>query len=473
MNVLLVFPPPGRESIDTGAISLVEPLTLEYIGAGIQADHDVRLIDLRLKTGPGLKDTLEAFKPDIVACTGLTPDVNGAKQVFSEAKKRLPGVLTVAGGIHATVMPEDYFADTVDVVVMGEGVHPFKKICAAQEKQESFADIDNIYYRTGAKTGGTGGPGGQWVFTRQTAHPPLDSLPFPARDLTSRFRHHYYNYLFFKPVPVALIRGSLGCIFRCHFCAVSSMLKGKLYRHSVERITAELASLTEPHVLWVDDEFLLDAQQAMLLAKEIEKAGIKKTHTILSRSDTIVKNPGCIEEWVKIGLKEVLVGFESHRENDLKKMRKGTTLSRNEEVVRILHQNNIIIRGNFIVQPDFTSEDFRQLAEYIRNLEIDTPSLTAWTPLPGTPLYEEEKNNLITRNYNLFDLFHTVLPTRLPLKQFFKDYACYFGQTISPEKKMAALKQIPPQERWKFMEIMSKFVQSLENGYIHYDKSLW
>jgi hopanoid C-3 methylase len=124
----------------------------------------------------------------------------------------------------------------------------------------------------------------------------LESLPFPARDLTSHLRHRYYNYLFFKPVPVALIRGSLGCLFRCNFCAVSSMLDGKLYRHSVQRTVEELTSIAESHVLWVDDEFLLDAPQATLLAWEIEKAGIRKTHTILSRSDTIVKNPGCIEE---------------------------------------------------------------------------------------------------------------------------------------------------------------------------------
>jgi methyltransferase len=85
------------------------------------------------------------------------------------------------------------------------------------------------------------------------------------------------------------------------------------------------------------------------------------------------------------------VGFESHRENDLKKMRKGTTLSRNEEVVRILNANHIQVAGNFILQQDYSEDDFKQAADYIRTLEVDTPSFSIWTPLPGTEIYAEEE----------------------------------------------------------------------------------
>jgi radical SAM superfamily enzyme YgiQ (UPF0313 family) len=463
MKILLVFPPPSPEGIDSGSLMLVEPLTLEYIGAGVKDHHDVKVLDLRVEAGPTLKDTLEAFQPDIIGCTGLTPHVSSAKQVCAEAKKLVPGILTVVGGVHASVMPEDYFEPTIDVVVKGEGVHPFKQICEHHEKQRDFGDIDSIFYKKN----------GDMVFTRAKTHPPLDSLPSPARELTSQVRGSYFNYVFYKPIPTALFRGSVGCIHRCKFCVVTGMLNHQIYRHSVERIISELATIKEPLVFWVDDELFLDPQRAVLLAREIDKAGIKKMHTIFCRSDTIVRHPECIDEWVKIGLKEVFVGFESHKESDLKKMRKGTTLSKNEEVVRILHENQIQIRGNFIVQPDYTTEDFKEVAAYIRKLDICMPSLSVWTPLPGTELYEEEKKNLITHNYNLFDLYHTVLPTRLPLKQFYNDLALYYGQTISPEKKLAALKQILPEERGKFIDVMSKFAQKLGNGYRYYDKNLW
>ena len=43
------------------------------------------------------------------------------------------------------------------------------------------------------------------------------------------------------------------------------------------------------------------------------------------------------------------------------------------------------------------------------------------TPYPGTESWHTEFRKLTTRDYRLFDIQHAVLPTRLPLPQFYEE----------------------------------------------------
>lgn len=463
MKILLVTTPQSSQSTDASSLVLLEPLALEYLGAGVQEHHDVKILDLRTDAEPGLKETLESFQPDILGCGAYTPEVYSAKKLCAEAKKVLPGILTIVGGQHATMMPGDFFEDYIDVVVIKEGVFPFKKICECHEKKKSFADIENIYYRKNAADS-------NMEFTFPKEHPPLDDLPFPARSLTSHIRHKYQSHILNKSLGVANVRGAAGCIYNCKFCSVTKLLDRKLYKHSIERIVEELKSLDEEIIFWLDDEFLLEPERVILLAKEIAKAGIKKYHVISSRADTIVKHPETIEEWAKIGLEVVYVGFDSNREEDLKKMRKGTTLSKSNECIRIIHENGVKVRGGFIVMPDYDADDFKQLGKYVKKLGVDIPVFSVWTPLPGTDLYKEEKDNLITHNYNFFDMAHTVLPTKLPLKKFYKEYTdLLFKKSMSLTKKIKLLKQLDPQVRKKMISVSKKMQQKVKNSYLDYN----
>lgn len=459
MKILLAATPQSSRSINSGAMVLLEPLAMEYLGAGVKEHHDVKVVDLRSDKEPGLKETLESFQPDIFGCGAFTTEVNSAKHLCAEVKKIMPEILTVVGGPHATALPEDFYEDYIDVVVKGEGIFPFKKICDCHEQQKSFEDIESIHYRKN----------GKMVFTKSQEHPPLDSLPFPDRSLTSHLRHLYQTFILNEPMQLATARGSLGCTFRCKFCAVSRLLNGKIYHHSIDRIIAELESIEAPAIYWIDDEFILDHERAITMARAIDKAGIKKYHLFMARADTIISHPECIEEWAKIGLKFVLIGLESYREKDLKKMRKKSSVSRNEEAVNILHANGVKVRGAFILQQDFEKADFKRSLKYVRKLGIDVPAFSVWTPLPGTELYEEEKDNLITRNYDLFDVVHTLLPTKLPLKKFYKYYYNISKSIIPINKKIKILRELDPQFRKKIIKHASVFLRRIKYAYLDYD----
>jgi hypothetical protein len=45
--------------------------------------------------------------------------------------------------------------------------------------------------------------------------------------------------------------------------------------------------------------------------------------------------------------------------------------------------------------------------------------LTVNTPYPGTETWQTESRNFTTRDYRLFDVQHAVLPTKMPLNQFY------------------------------------------------------
>lgn len=457
MKVLLVVTPSSPQSLGADQYFLHEPLALEYVGAGIQKDHEVKLLDLRVEKN--LLETLESFKPDIVGCSGYTIDVLSIKQLCSEVKERYPEILTVVGGHHATGRPVDFFDGNIDVIVKGEGSHAFRKLCDRHQKRQGFADIENIYYKKN----------GQMVFTRQAEHPPLDSLPLPARDLTSRYRDHYKFLLISGPTSVALIRGSTGCPHRCKFCSISTVLNRKMYTRRIDKIIEELSGLKESYVFWVDDEFLINPKRALAIASEIDKAGIKKHYWFYGRSDNIVRHPECIEEWAKIGLQFVMVGLESHRERDLKEMHKDNPLKMNKEAVRICRENGVQMKGNFIINPDFGKRDFKKLVKYIRKLAVDIPTLSVLTPFPGTELFEEVKENLITKNFNLFDVYHAVLPTKLPLKQFYEELGRATARLVPLKKRVKVLKEMDAQTRQLMAINSSKFMEKLLNAYRDYN----
>jgi radical SAM superfamily enzyme YgiQ (UPF0313 family) len=458
MKILLVCPPTNEGVIGVEKFLLFEPLALEYIGAAVKDAHQVKLLDLRIAGIEEYKKTVETFQPDIIGTGGFTVDVHNIKRIMKIAKQVSPGIVTVVGGHHATMVPRDFFEEEIDIIVSGEGTGPFRKICDQVSVSGGLENIENIYFRKN----------GQMVFTFPKEHPPLDSLPAPARELTAEFRHNYKFTLLSGVTAIALIRGSLGCWFSCKFCAVRRLTGQKLLNHSVQRVVEELASIREPYVFWVDDEIFLEHERALTLAKEIKQAGIRKQHLISCRADTVCKHPELLKAWADIGLHSVFIGFESHSDEGLKKMRKGSTIESNREAVRICHQYNIKVRGNFIVRPDFSKKDFKECVNFVKKMDVDVLGFSIMTPLPGTELYDECEDILTTHDYNLYDLAHAVTPTRLPLKEFHRQHGLLYDRTLTLRKKISLLRQMTPEVRKFIMASRKEVERTLRNAYLDY-----
>jgi len=231
----------------------------------------------------------------------------------------------------------------------------------------------------------------------------------------------------------------------------------------------ELATIEEECVFFADDESLIDAPRMARLAQLIKASGLKKRYFLYGRSDTITRNPELLRLWREIGLERVFVGLEFFRDSDLNYVRKNSTSQDNENAVRILHGLGINVYASFIVRPEFREADFAALRKYCRRLELNFASFAVLTPLPGTDLYQEVKDQLITHHYDYFDFIHTLLPTALPLKEFYSEYHNLYTKSIALSKQLSLLRKYPWREIPHLLAKGRRFYTRLKTVYLDYD----
>ena len=453
MKILLIEPAKAPVTLGGEDYFVFEPLALEYVAAGVARDHDVRILDLRLEKG--LQETLDGFSPDVVGITSYTVHVNTVRGLFDTIKEWNPEVLTVVGGHHATVQPEDFLSPSIDLIAIGEGVFVFKEIVERHERREGFDGVQGLAF-----------PSNGTLF-RNDPLPvaDLDAFPFPERELTATYRKDYYSEWM---KPLASIRTSKGCPYRCNFCALWKITEGRYIRRKPEQVVEELAGIDEEFVFFADGESLVDSGRMKTLAERIREAGLRKRYFLYGRSDTIARNPGLLGLWKDIGLKRVFVGLEFFRQEDLKYVRKGSTIRDNGDAVRILQDLDIEIYASFILRPEYTTEDFAAFREYCRKLGLNFASFAVLTPLPGTDLYDEVKARMITDNYDYFDFIHTLLPTTLPLKEFYGEYARLYRDEIPFRKAVSFLRKYPCKDILPIMAKSLRWQSRLKTAYLDY-----
>ncbi len=413
MRILLVQPDWRSSGIGFRLAAMPEPLGLEMLAAAVP-DHDVRILDMRVDED--LSAALEEFSPDVVAVTALTPEVYAAQDVLKQAKEHSAEIFTLIGGHHVSLLPEDFRLPYVDAIAIGEGELVFPELVGELSDGRKLGRVPNLVWRDGDGEFVTNPRGGGEL--------DMDRLPLPRRDLTSRYRPEYF-FLFDQ--PDTSVAAGRGCPYNCNFCSVWVFYQGKTRQMSAERVVREVATIETDHITFVDDNFLLNYRRENAIADLIKSEGIRKRFSMECRTDSIVRHPELVEKWVDVGLYAVLLGLEGSDET-LKSVNKKNTAKVNDEAVRILHDNGVIIWGAFIADPDWTEDDFKALRDYVDSREITHTQFTVLTPLPGSELWKERYDELLTHDYNCYDCLHPVVPTRLPREEFYKQFANLYRQ---------------------------------------------
>jgi hopanoid C-3 methylase len=411
---ILLVQPGYCDGIGFRLAALPEPLHLELIAATVP-EHEVRILDMRLD--PDLDAALNSFAPDLVGITALTTEVHAALDVVRRVRGFSPEIFIIAGGHHASLLPQDFQVPEVDAIAIGEGEQVFAQLVRSLPGRTGLADLPSLIWRNGDG------------FVRNppaTARLNMDLLPLPRRDLTSAYRQHYS---FMCHQPDTSVATSRGCPYRCSFCSVWEFYGGRTSQMSPQRVMRELAEIHTEHVTFVDDNFLMNSRREDQIADMIRAEGLKMRFGMECRTDSIARHPELVSKWVQIGLSGVLLGLEGAGDNTLEKVNKRNTTATNERAIRILHDHGVVIWGAFIVDPDWTEDKFKQLREYVDRHEITHTQFTVLTPLPGTQLYRERYHELLTHDYTCFDTMHSVLPTRLPREVFYQQFAGLYRQT--------------------------------------------
>lgn len=428
MKVLLIYPP-THSKVGLQTFLFVEPLGLEAIAASLVDKHEVEILDARLE--PNIRHKLSSFKPDAVGvAASFTSTIYSVYKVLDMVRDYDPGIHTFVGGYHATLSYSD-FAGRAEACVLGEGELTTPELLHFWEQGKPFDEVQGIAFQ------------GKEGWKENEPRPliqRLDDAPPPARHLVAKYQGRYFVGSW---RPSVWVETSRGCQYHCKFCAVWRFQRGRIRMRSPHSVVQELSRIKSPYISFADDNFLTSPSRAREICQEIREVGIKKNYQIQARSDTIVKHPDLIKEWADIGLKTVFIGFESFTQEGLEALQKQNSLQSNEEAIRIIDELGIGVMSSFIVDPDYSEQDFSAFRKYLREKKPPLPVFWVLTPIPGTVMYEERHQELISDNYELFDGLHSVLPPRLGLKKFYEQYvrlyiSAHLGRilsTFAPRKK--------------------------------------
>lgn len=409
MKVLLVHPPCGPRTIGLRHIAKMEPLGLETVGAGVSPYHDVRLVDMMVRPGD-LMQTLKHFTPDVMGVTSEMARTEPALDVMRTIRKVVPSCLTVVGGHQPTIMPGEFDDPAVDLIVRGEGVDPFAEICATRAAgSTTFEHIPGLMIRT---------PDGLKSTAPRSQPPDINRQPLPDRSLTAQYRRDYF---YITEPSAAGVRIAYGCPFRCSFCPGWIYSSGYWVPRDPKRIFEDICSIQEPFIYFYDENSFHDVNRMTTLAKMLIDAGVKKRYHAYARADSVLKHPELFALWAQAGLSMVFIGVESLDAKTLTEWNKKTTPSVNSQAIDQLGWHGIEVSVGFMLKPDVTREDFDKIDQFIH----DHPAIlhvefTPMTPCPGTALYDEKKDQILTHDWQVYDMQHFVVKTVLPQQEIYR-----------------------------------------------------
>ncbi|MFO0995233.1 MAG: hopanoid C-3 methylase HpnR [Alphaproteobacteria bacterium] len=446
MNVLFVHPGP---LMYTKVFLRLEPLGLELVAAAAEAaGHEVRIIDLQVESQAAYHRLVRHWRPDAIAfsCNYLA-NVPEIIDLAKATKAYHARAFIAVGGHSASFVADDFLSHAegaIDCVLKGEGEASIGPLLEAVEHdRRALAKVPGAVSAEGE------GPPPGFVAS-------LDAVR-PARH---RLRHRR-KYFIGELDPCASIEFSRGCPWDCVFCSAWTFY-GRSYRiMSPDHIIADLESIREPGVFLVDDVAFIHAEHAFAIGEAIERKGIKKRYYLETRGDVLLRNKEAFRFWQSLGIQYMFLGLEAIDEEGLKKYRKRVSLGRNFEALEFARSLDIKVAVNLIADPDWDHERFEVVRQWIMEVP-EVVNISVNTPYPGTESWRTEERRLTSRDYRLYDIQHAVLPTRLPLPEFYDELVK--TQTLLYKKHMG----------WTaFRHVFHMVAGCLARGQTNFLKSLW
>jgi radical SAM superfamily enzyme YgiQ (UPF0313 family) len=291
-----------------------------------------------------------------------------------------PEIKTIVGGVHCEVCPEDFESEHIDFRVVRNAAVTFTGLLNHIEYQQ---ELPSGIARKGENV-------------VPANLPPFNfRIPIANRQWVKKYRDNYF-YIFSD--RVALVKTSFGCPFNCSFCFCTVITQGKYFQRDMQEVMQELEQLEEKEIYIVDDDFLADKTRLELFIQEVKTRKIVKNYLVYGRADFIANNADLMKELAGIGLKTVIVGFESFFEKDLEKYNKNTKVGLYKQTMQVLKANKIDCFATMIVSPDWDKSDFKKMVQSVKELGIYYVNLQPLTPLPKTNFESPVESLLIKRS---------------------------------------------------------------------------
>jgi radical SAM superfamily enzyme YgiQ (UPF0313 family) len=296
-------------------------------------------------------EELKAQHYDIVGISSIIVNVGKVREMCRLVREHSPHSTIVVGG-HVAAVPGLQHMIDADHIVKGEGVSWFRQFLG----EPTDRPLEHPVIQSG------------FGFS-------VMGLPAPRN----------------ASAPAATIIPSVGCPMGCNFCTTSAFFGGKgkvvnFFEKGAElfRAMCDAERTLGVHSFFVMDEnFLLYKKRAMELLEQMKAKQKAWSLYVFSSANALSKYT--MRELVELGVTWVWMGLESPN-NQYQKLDGADTVALTKE----LQSHGIGVLGSTIVGLEHhTPENIAMEIEHAVAHDTDFHQFMLYTPVPGTPLYEQ------------------------------------------------------------------------------------
>lgn len=371
MKILLIYPYFLDDRIQAEDSSVV-PIGLYYVGAMLK-DHsyDVEIVNWHdiNKRPEEIEENLREKNPDIIGFSIVHANRWGGIDISRIAKKILPDVKIVFGGIGATFLWKHLLTQCkeIDYIVLGEGEYSFLNLVNYLEKgkDSEIPTIQGIACRQGKKT---------HKIEPAEFIKDIDQLPMPSQ---------YFTYQH--------VASSRGCPSNCTFCGSPRFWGRKVRFHSPEYFVQQLEQLHQKGISFFyisDDTFTMREDRVIEICQKIIEKGLKITWFAISRVNFVSEE---MLYWMrKAGCIQISYGVESGSDKIRNALNKNIKTSDIMNAFALTSKYGILSRAYFIYgNPGETRETIQETIDLIEEIKPLSSIFYILDIFPGTALYED------------------------------------------------------------------------------------
>lgn len=302
------------------------PNSILSIAASIEGLHDYVIVDGNLETDPEEK-ILDYLKSGSYKYFGVTcmpgPQLKQSIPISKKVRELFPDIKTIWGGYFPSNQPNTVLSSGfVDFIINGPGDKCFLALIDALDNGKPYELISNLMYMR---------DGGEVIKSPKDELYDQDTLPpLPYEKLNSFYPMRKYlgkTYLGSKTIAY---HSSMGCPFKCSFCAVVPIYNARWKGKSAENIYKDIKYLKEKHggnaIEFHDNNFFVSEKRVAEFSRLIMNDNMVWWGE--GRIDTIDKySDETLALMRKAGCKMIFFGAETGNDEILKKMDKGGTQS--------------------------------------------------------------------------------------------------------------------------------------------------
>jgi anaerobic magnesium-protoporphyrin IX monomethyl ester cyclase len=358
------------------------PLSVLALAAMLEGREEYAIVDGNIDSDPAstILSLIERNTVELLAVTVMPgPQMVSAIDPCKTVRMRHPQVPIVWGGYFPSVYSDSALnAAYVDFAVRGQGEHTLLELLEALREQRAVESIPGLSFKD---------KDGRHRHNPERVMKAPDSFPwYPYH----RLQAEKYILPSFFGKRTAVHQASIGCPFKCSFCAIGPAFGSREKMEAPARTEAVLRHLVKEYAVdsiqFYDMNFFLREDQALELAERI--APLNLHWWCEARIDIVGGySDKTLDAIRRAGCTMMFFGAESGSDWVLKEMNKQLTTSQTLELAARIKQFGIIPEFSFVIgNPKDPERDTAECLAFVRKIKrINRASeiiIYHYTPVP-------------------------------------------------------------------------------------------